>query len=51
LDPHNFGGDDMLTIYIDIDDVLCDYSSKIKEHRQKILTFPFRKVFLAFFEA
>lgn len=25
----------MLTIYIDMDDVLCNYSSKIKDHSQK----------------
>ena len=25
----------MLTVYIDMGDVLCDYSSKIKEHKQK----------------
>ncbi|VEL95964.1 5'(3')-deoxyribonucleotidase [Alteromonas sp. 76-1] len=25
----------MLTVFIDMDDVLCDYSSKIKVHKQK----------------
>ena len=41
----------MLTIYIDMDDVLCDYSSKIKEHRQKNPDNPFPQSVPGFFRS
>lgn len=45
----NVGEDDMLTVYIDIDDMLCDYSSKIKKHRQKNPDNPFPQSVPGFF--
>ena len=41
----------MLTIYIDMDDVLCDYSSTIKEHRQKNPDNPFPQSVPGFFRS
>lgn len=41
----------MLTIYIDMDDVLCDYSSKIKEHKQKNPDNPFPQSVPGFFRS
>lgn len=41
----------MLTIYIDIDDVLCNYSSKIKDHSQKNPDNPFPPSLPGFFRS
>ena len=41
----------MLTVYIDMDDVLCDYSSKIKEHKQKNPDNPFPQSVPGFFRS
>ncbi len=41
----------MLTVYIDMDDVLCDYSSKIKEHKQKNPDNPFPQNVPGFFRS
>lgn len=41
----------MLTVYIDMDDVLCDYSSKIKEHKLKKPDNPFPQSVPGFFRS
>lgn len=41
----------MLTIYIDMDDVLCNYSSKIKDHSQKNPDNPFPQSLPGFFRS
>lgn len=41
----------MLKIYIDMDDVLCDYSSKIKEHKRKNPDNPFPQSVPGFFRS
>lgn len=41
----------MLRVYIDMDDVLCDYSSKIKEHKQKNPNNPFPQSVPGFFRS
>ncbi|WP_462166711.1 hypothetical protein [Pseudoalteromonas sp. GB43] len=41
----------MLTIYIDMDDVLCNYSSKIKDHSQKNPDNPFPPSLPGFFRS
>lgn len=41
----------MLKVYIDMDDVLCDYSSKIAEHKQKNPDNPFPQSVPGFFRS
>ncbi|TMO83149.1 hypothetical protein CWC15_16695 [Pseudoalteromonas spongiae] len=40
-----------MTVYIDMDDVLCDYSSKINEHKQKNPDNPFPQSEPGFFRS